>query len=388
MWQVEILVSVFFLILESGALIILLYDRKTAWWMAVLTIPTFTLLMTPLEMVISTPQQELSSVFVVTALISWLIYKRKRVMDMLLYSFIFLDAIYMGKVLAQATLLYNVNADFTKISSAEQLIAKCIIGLLAVIITYGIVISFRKLFADLICEKNETVTIWLLFALAFILTDLWSIENMIQGDYSVTGDFIPRIMVLLSIFIFFYIDQQQYLSKLTGHNIDLLLEKHRVYQLCMQMRQGVENGVEKMDCELEETGNSLLDLILYEKEKACSEMGIRIICHGDFAYLDKLEPPEITLIMDSLIEYAIDICQESSVENAAIELSEKAKKSFCIQCKCPCRQMLFKKDKLTEQQQIRRKVIEKTIQKYDGFLKEKRENGTSTITVKIGMEPV
>ena len=124
MWQFEILVSVIFLILESGALIILLYDRKTAWWMAVLTIPTFTLLMTPLEMVISTPQQELSSVFVVTALISWLVYKRKRVMDMLLYSFIFLDAIYMGKVLAQATLLYNVNADFTKISSAEQLIVK------------------------------------------------------------------------------------------------------------------------------------------------------------------------------------------------------------------------------------------------------------------------
>ena len=102
----------------------MLYDRKTAWWMAVLTIPTFTLLMTPLEMVISTPQQELSLVFAVTALISWLVYKRKRVMDMLLYSFIFLDAIYMGKVLAQATLLYNVNADFTKISSAEQLIVK------------------------------------------------------------------------------------------------------------------------------------------------------------------------------------------------------------------------------------------------------------------------
>ena len=63
-------------------------------------------------------------VFAVTALISWLVYKRKRVMDMLLYSFIFLDAIYMGKVLSQAILLYNVDADFTKISSAEQLIVK------------------------------------------------------------------------------------------------------------------------------------------------------------------------------------------------------------------------------------------------------------------------
>ena len=124
MWQFEILVSVIFLILESGALIILFYDRKTVSWMAALTVPIFTLLMTPLEMVISTPQQELSLVFAVTALISWLVYKRKRVMDMLLYSFIFLDAIYMGKVLSQAILLYNVDADFTKISSAEQLIVE------------------------------------------------------------------------------------------------------------------------------------------------------------------------------------------------------------------------------------------------------------------------
>ena len=97
MWQFEILVSVIFLILESGALIILFYDRKTVSWMAALTVLIFTLLMTPLEMVISTPQQELSLVFAVTALISWLVYKRKRVMDMLLYSFIFLDAITWGK---------------------------------------------------------------------------------------------------------------------------------------------------------------------------------------------------------------------------------------------------------------------------------------------------
>ena len=64
MWQFEILVSVIFLILESGALIILLYDRKTVWWMAALTVPIFTLLMTPFGLFVKDIEKSFPHFFV------------------------------------------------------------------------------------------------------------------------------------------------------------------------------------------------------------------------------------------------------------------------------------------------------------------------------------
>ena len=81
MLGLEIMIIIVSSVLEAGALALLLYDRNSSWRMAALVIPVYTLVIAPLNMLISTPQQKLPAVFVITLFISWVIFKKKQAID-------------------------------------------------------------------------------------------------------------------------------------------------------------------------------------------------------------------------------------------------------------------------------------------------------------------
>lgn len=378
MLGLEIMIIIVSSVLEAGALALLLYDRNSSWRMAALVLPVYTLVMAPLNMLISTPRQKLPAVFFITLFISWVIFKKKQAIDAGLYSLLFLNAVYMGRIIAQAVLTQGESFNPASFPAVELMIMQAIMTLTAMLITYGLIMGFRKLFMDLVQEKNEKVTVWFLLALCFMLTDLWSIEAMMQEPYSVAGDFAPRIAVLAVIFVLFYIDRQQYFSMLVKQNTQSLLEQHRLYQAYAVVNREAESSIF-----FQNTGNTLFDTILLEKQKKCSELGIRMNCRGDFRYLDKLEPSDITLIMDGLLEYMMDVCRENRREEAEIEVIGKLKKVFYIQCKCPCGKSFLKREKPTERQQMKWSILECTARRYDGPVSAKNEDGMLTVMVRI-----
>ncbi|MBS6507941.1 MAG: GHKL domain-containing protein [Paraclostridium bifermentans] len=84
------------------------------------------------------------------------------------------------------------------------------------------------------------------------------------------------------------------------------------------------------------TGNMILDIIINEKSKVCTNKGINFTCDINFSKVDFIKPIDVSSIFDNILDNAIEACDKISDEKIDKYIRIKGtiiKSFFIIKCK-------------------------------------------------------
>lgn len=144
------------------------------------------------------------------------------------------------------------------------------------------------------------------------------------------------------------------------------------------------------------TGNLLLDIILYEKSKVCMESNIDFKVGIDFSKCEFIEMIDITSIFSNLIDNAIEACNNINDKNINRYITIKStfiKDYYVIRCENSKMNKIIvknnkifttKKDKFFHGLGIEN--IKSSVKKYDGELKIKKDDYKFIASIYIPIE--
>jgi sensor histidine kinase regulating citrate/malate metabolism len=144
------------------------------------------------------------------------------------------------------------------------------------------------------------------------------------------------------------------------------------------------------------TGNVLLDIIFYEKRKACMENNIDFNVGIDFSKCEFIEMIDISCIFSNLIDNAIEACNkidDNNIEKYIIIKSTFIKGYYVVRCEnSKINKVIIKSNKIFTSKKIKflhgigLDSIKSSIKKYNGELKIKYSEYKFIVTVHIPVE--
>ena len=296
---------------------------------------------------------------------------RKEARNASVYSLTFMSIRHLGY-----SVVYFVVLNISGVSTSAlwtNSTAAAGIFVLACVPEMAIIYFLKKYFYDFFETKDERAIVlfsfggWLLWALCMVMENHLLDTPIAQMHASGVGLLGSTVIALSFVLLgyYFYKNSKKMDVKAEERETDIL-KKYGI----------------KVESLKNEEIDRVLEQIFQDKTRLCQETGIQLQRDGDFSFLEKIGTKNTILLIDSLIEYAMDICKESGKEENHISVIGKNAITR-IRCECSCDREFLKDKKPSKQQNLVLRTVSNIASKNKGWIKQENKRGCLIITVKL-----
>ena len=183
-----------------------------------------------------------------------------------------------------------------------------------------------------------------------IIVRLWIVVKddlifQLYEQYPIFLGIVPVIAILFYAGILITIVSYQEMEKLQEEKKKHFIEEQQVHSIQERMEEVEQfyNGIRQMKHEMRnhltnikglmitiQTGNAVTDVIVNDKQKAASKQGVQFQSEFSYPVSDRYDAYDIGIIVNNLLQNALEACEKMNTGERYITLSGKQKRKFFL----------------------------------------------------------
>lgn len=301
---------------------------------------------------------------------------RKLPLNASIYGFSFITVRHMAYIVSYFIILCICGETGTVLNG--NLTMQGIISAVAALFETGIVLFIKRYFQDFLGTKDEKAGVCFFLGSLMLWALFFALENRLMG-LPVPLPQRSGISYIVLGFISMGAYWLGYRFHGKGKIAEMEVSGHETSILTKYNRNDVVMG---KDVKSQAGLDGTLEEIFREKMLQCQELGIQLLTDGNFSFLIQIGKKDAVLLLEGILEYALNVCKESEKEERKISVTGYDSITR-IETECPCDMNFLKNQNAFAKQDVTFRTIANVAQRHNGWVKQQNKRGKLILSIKL-----